>query len=172
MSDVLLKDPSSTPADSSGEPAIDPVEDCRLMLEFALAEGKAIGAELAHQIAVLDRELIRANKEGISRLPAALVIGTPPPAGGNGDTGYETPLELLLGVHGALSVLVSPATAHSLRATRRDRGWTMRHFHMPILTFLAILAALICMIGFFLTLPRPNQPPPAALSTVDGDTTK
>ena len=94
------------------------------------------------------------------------------------DQGAAIPLDLNISVeqlfmeiHSSLSALISPATANSLRATSTRPG-SLRFIDMPVIVKSAIIAAIVCMIGFFFTLGRPDNPSPTPQSTVDGDRSK
>jgi hypothetical protein len=168
---------------SKSESRLDLLDDCRLILEFALAEGKTLGEDLVQDIAELDQILIEREMSPLSSVPPELVSmnlgdkGGSEQSGNAKATGREkivagssaTVIGLLLNVHGALSTLISPATVRSLRATKGERrGWLARYMEVPAIVQTAIIMAFICMIGFILTLPKPDQTPSEPASTADG----
>jgi len=148
------------------------------MLEFALDEGKPLEAELVGQIAELDRLLIQYGQQTITALPSRLVRadsakGNIAPAmvteGSSPPDNSKRAIELVLTTHNVLSALISPATCLSLRATRSERvGWFSRFTGLPAVVQAAILVAILCMIAFIITLPKPDESAREPESTIDG----
>jgi hypothetical protein len=67
----------------------------------------------------------------------------------------QNPIELLLKVHGGLAKLVAPATPETLRDTKPRQGQLL--VGMPPVVKLTMCAALFCLLGFLLTVPRPKS---------------
>jgi hypothetical protein len=135
-----------------------------MMLRFAVKEGKEPPATLRSDIAALDGLLCGQNLPAISELPkpfldlvasaaraaaksdaAAVAQGATPAAPVN-------PMELLLKVHADLAALIAPATPETLRATQPPpgKGWLGG---IPGVVRLSMIAAVVCLIGFLITVP-------------------
>jgi hypothetical protein len=154
------------------------VSDCQLMLRFALEEGKELDNELRSWIAILDEWLQKNGEMPISDLPPELIRNAQLSPGK--DAAVESPLAdapsdgllLLLKVHGRLSKLIDPASVVSLRTTETHRRGFMRYLDMPFVVKGAIIAAIICMIGFIATLPKPEVDNPSPVKAAPGSKSK
>src|ERR1700737_2838486 len=113
------------------------LSDCSLMLRYALDESCQIPLELMQNIAKIDALLIAAGKDPLSDIPKELQKLQAKPGGPT-----ESIDDILLRVHNALSDLVAPATALSLRETDPELKW----FGMPRIVQWAIGGALLFMI--------------------------
>jgi len=133
------------------------IADCEMMLRFVLDEGRELGEALQGQIAALDRWLNSNGQPTLSGLPSGLILN--PSAGGESKspTPAPDPIALLFKVHDQLGRLVSPATPFSLRATDTKRTGLGRIRDLPIVIRMAIAAAAVCMLGFFVTLCQPTS---------------
>lgn len=83
----------------------------------------------------------------------------------------EDAIELVLRVHAGLTKLVAPATPETLRATQPPPGRQRLLGGMPLIVKGTIYAALVCLLGFLVTVPKPPNtvnslptPSPAAAS--------
>jgi hypothetical protein len=156
---------------------LDIVDDCRLMIDFALSHGKTIEPDLIKRIATLDRQLALA--EGTSLLgkagvlhrdlpPSAAPANAPVNSSGAASPSEEATVALLLEVHSQLSGVIAPASARSLRATHSERtNWLSRRMDVPSIVQAAIILAIVCLVGFILTLPKPSSSSTEPISTVD-----
>jgi hypothetical protein len=146
-------------------PGYDFFDDCRMMLRFAVKEGKEPPAALRSDIATLDGLLSGEGLNAISELPqpflklVAAASASPAPTFA-GETAPPAPagnpMELLLKVHAGLTGLIAPATPETLRATQPPpgKGW---FGGMPGIVRVAMGAAVICLAGFLWTVP-PSPP--------------
>jgi hypothetical protein len=149
---------------ASGPEGLDLLGDCRIMLRFARETGVDLPAELRSDIGELDELLGRLDLPSVSGLskdfpgqfkasPGAAVS---PPGPGTSEAEVkdvspipsESGTALVLKVHGALSKLVAPATALTLRATEPPQGKHSVFSRMPRIVKLAALAAGLSAIGF------------------------
>ena len=91
--------------------------------------------------------------------------------------GEQNVVELLLKVHAGLTKLVAPATPETLRATQPPPGRQRLLGGMPLIIKGTIIAALISLIGFLYTVPKPpenktvDQATPAAAAKPPGKPT-
>jgi hypothetical protein len=116
------------------------------MLRFALDESFTIAPELMQDITKADALLIAAGKDPLSDVSPDLLKGQPVP------DSKEAIDDILLRVHNALSNLVAPATALSLRETDPELVW----FGMPPIVHWAIRGACLFVIWFLLAVPKPD----------------
>jgi hypothetical protein len=134
------------------------LSDCRLMLRYALDESCQVPVSLGQDIAKIDAFLIAAGQKPLSEVPLDLIKTTDKPgtpvAAGTLET--ETLNEIILRVHNALSSLVAPATALSLRATDPDLTW----FGMPRVVQWALWGAAFFMVWFLICVPKPELQKP------------
>jgi hypothetical protein len=146
-------------------PGYDFLDDCRMMLRFAVKEGREPAAALRSDLAALEGLLSGQRLRSISELPEAflgLVASAGPKpnttAVGEGITPLApvNPMELLLKVHAQLAALIAPATPETLRATQPPpgKGW---FGGIPGVVRLAMGAAVICLVGFLITVPPSPQ---------------
>ncbi len=140
------------------------VPDCRLMLSFARKNGFVLPLPLLHEIAWLDSVLRALEMEPVSRVASELIwpidlkAGAPlyfahepatdpnePPVAG------LTPEEVVLDMHGKLSLLIAPTTALSLQTSEPPAG--KRHIFggMPPLVQVVILVAFVSAICFVIS---------------------
>ena len=73
-------------------------------------------------------------------------------------------VQLLLKVHAGLAKLVAPATPETLRATQPPPGNQRLFGGMPRIIKATIIAALVSLIGFLSTVPKPKETNAAASS--------
>jgi hypothetical protein len=129
------------------------LSDCSLMLRYALDESCQIPQSVVQDIAKADALLIAAGKDPLSDTsPDVLklqVITVSSP---------DAIDDILLRIHNALSNLVSPATALSLRETDPDVVW----FGMPRIVQSAIVGAALFLIWFLFAVPKPQLPKPTS----------
>ena len=159
---------SETPAQSEDRP--DLLADCRLMLRFARESGIDLPPELIRDIAALDAILKQLELPPVSELPTSLLGDVAAPKSSDaaveshpaaGTLGAPTPTdasesnalkpsgtELALKVHGALSKIVAPATALTLRATEPAPGKHGVFARMPKIVKWAAVAAMVSAVGF------------------------
>jgi hypothetical protein len=106
-------------------PAHNLLDECRLMLGFALREGRELPVELQADVAALDPILVRCGQLPLCDIPADL-IGDPPDAdearGGAAAKQGSPGADRVLRIHCALSRAVAPATALSLRHSESREG--------------------------------------------------
>src|SRR5207248_2849981 len=134
-------------------PSGDLVEDCRIMLRFALKEANAVPDELRSEIKELDEFMINHRLPPISALPAELVPKPREEASGEqaSDMIILPPTDLIIKVHSGLSKVVAPATALSLQTSEPPPGRHRFLGGMPLIVKLASLMALLFAIGFVVT---------------------
>jgi hypothetical protein len=131
--------------DSPPNEGKDLLDDCRVMLRFALKEGLNVSEDLQKDIARLD-ELVKAHDlPPISALPPSVIDGSNPAAP------PATLTELVLKVHEALSRVIVPATALTLQVSEPPPGKHRFLGGMPVLVKLATLFSLLFAAGFVLT---------------------
>jgi hypothetical protein len=148
-------------------PGYDFLDDCRMMLRFAVKEGREPPAALRSDIAALEGLLSGEGLRAISELPkpflglvAAAAAGAKPNAiavaEGVIPPAPVNPMELLLNVHAGLAALIAPATPETLRATQPPpgKGW---FGGIPGVVRLAMGAAVVCLVGFLMTVPPSPQ---------------
>jgi hypothetical protein len=127
------------------------LSDCGLMLRYALDESCQVPPELMENVAKVDALLIAAGTDPLSEISKELQEL-------QRKTKTDLPTEniddLLLKLHNALSNLVAPATALSLRETDPELKW----LGMPHVGRTAIFAGLIFMVWFLIAVPRPELP--------------
>jgi len=156
---------ADTPRQS--EEGFDPLADCRLMLRFARESGADLSPELKRDIAQLDAMLQRLDLPSVAELPSKVTAGdfetlkraegptaaAVPGAPVRPVEGAEPVLgtELALKVHGALSKLVAPATALTLRATEPLPGKHGVFARMPKIVKWSAVTALVSAIGFVIS---------------------
>lgn len=165
----------------------DVLADCRLMLRFARESGVELSPELRSDIAHLDALLKPLNLPSVSELPEDLVgefetlkrteaaaaasapdteslaVGAVPAAEPMTASGTE----LALKVHGALSKLVAPATALTLRATEPKPGKHGVFARMPKIVTWAAAAALVSALVFVVSVAKIAQKPSDPKPTVE-----
>lgn len=145
----------------SGSPLI--VEECQLMLRFALDKGKSIPDGLAKQISQIDARLRQIDRPGITNLPKE--IFTPPSSLATPATSADEfdMMAAILSVHGQLSSLVAPATAQTLRVTGGNSKATL-FFNLPAVVQLALVTAFVfaCLFAYYLPAVQLKTPTPAA----------
>lgn len=147
---------------TSGPEGPDLFGDCRIMLRFARETGVDLPVELRSDIGELDKLLMRLDLPSVSGLskdfleqfkasPGA-AVSLPGPGAAEVKAVSPIPSEsgtaLVLKVHGALSKLVAPATALTLRATEPPQGKHSVFSRMPRIVKLAAGAAGLSAIGF------------------------
>lgn len=131
--------------DSTPNGGMDLLDDCRVMLRFALKEGVTVTEDLQKDVARLD-ELLKAHElPPISALPPAVIDGVDPAAPA------ATLTELVLKVHTALSRVIVPATSLTLQVSEPPPGKHRFLGGMPVLVKLATLVSLLFAFGFVLT---------------------
>lgn len=142
------------------------VEECQLMLRFALDKGKAVPEGLAAKISQLDDCLRRANLATIAEVPVqvyetagaparvdplpagAAALGETPPKANEAEPPVKFDFTAtILFVHGQLSSLVAPATAQTLRVTNNRWGAKL-FFNLPGVMQLAIISAFAFAVVF------------------------
>jgi hypothetical protein len=123
------------------------LSDCRLMLRYALDEGCQVPVPLGADIVKIDAFLIAAGDALLSEIPSDLTkVEKPPFPVAPAPPQDETLNAIILRAHNALSNLVVPATALSLRATDPELFW----FGMPRIVQWAIYGALVFMVWFII----------------------
>jgi hypothetical protein len=139
------------------------LSDCSLMLRYALDESCRLSADLMKDIVAVDALLKSNGKDPLSDIPSELVKESVA-----ADSTTESIDDILLRVHNALSDLVAPATALSLRETDPELVW----FGMPRIVQWAIYGAAIFLVWFLISVPKPelkkpkeDVPRPLALTT-------
>jgi hypothetical protein len=129
------------------------IADCRRMLRYALDEGRQIPAALAEAITQVDHFLIAAGRRPLSEISPDVIGADERGASIKVRTG-ETVLsinEVILQTHNALSNLVAPATAQSLRAT--DPAIVL--FGLPPVAKFATVGAVVCTVAFLTAVSKP-----------------
>jgi hypothetical protein len=126
------------------------IADCRRMLRYALDEGGQIPATLAEDIALIDGILSAAGRRPLSEVPEDVLAES---AAMSPKTVESAPgiNEVILRTHNALSNLVAPATAQSLRAT--DPAIVL--FGLPPIAKFAIVGAIACTVAFLAAVSKP-----------------
>ena len=140
----------------------DLLDDCRMMLRFAFKESVDPDQSLQNDIAVLDALLYQIPLPTISEVPPSLLgiaIENRKNDSGQGPMERAKIVELVLKVHAGLSRLVAPATPETLRATQPPPGRQRLLGGMPLIIKGTICAALVCLLGFLLTVPKPPPRP-------------
>lgn len=122
------------------------LSDCVVMLRYALDESCPLSESLIDDVAKVDAILIAAGDDPLSERPASLLHQQTDIA--DEKEGID---QLLLRVHNALSNLVSPATALSLRATDPE----LVKWGLPYIAKFAIVGALLSTLGFILSVAKP-----------------
>jgi hypothetical protein len=136
----------------------DLLDDCRMMLRFAVKEGVEPDDSLQSNIAALDALLCEVPLSPISEVPAKLLTGPAEKTKnniGSAPAERQKVIELVLKVHAGLAKLVSPATPETLRATQPPPGRQRLLGGMPLIVKGTIYAALVCLLGFLVTVPKP-----------------
>lgn len=132
----------------------DVLDDCRLMLSYALESGLGLPADLQSDIALLDGRLRKSGRRTVADLPD--IADDPPleppaiPVPGAAEPSTSTGA-LALRIHGALSALVAPATALSLSVTAPDEGASRIFKRMPMIVRFAAVAAIASAAAFVFT---------------------
>jgi len=142
----------------------DLLDDCRMMLRFAFKESVDPDQSLQNDIAVLDALLYKVPLPPISEVPLSLLgiaIENRKNDSGQGLMERAKIVELVLKVHAGLSTLVAPATPETLRATQPPPGRQRLLGGLPLIVKGTICAALLCLLGFLLTVPKPDAVPPS-----------
>ena len=121
------------------------------MLRYALDESCRLSADLMKDIVAADALLKSKGKDPLSDIPPELVKESSPADSTTGSID-----EILLRVHNALSDLVAPATALSLRETDPELVW----FGMPRIVQWAIYGAAIFLVWFLISVPKPELKKP------------
>jgi hypothetical protein len=137
----------------------DLLDDCRMMLRFAFKESADPDQSLQNDIAVLDTLLYQVSLPSISEVPPSLLgiaIDTGKNNSGQALMERAKIVELVLKVHAGLSTLVAPATPETLRATQPPPGRQRLLGGMPLIVKGTICAALVCLLGFLVTVPKPS----------------
>jgi hypothetical protein len=140
------------------------LDECRLMLEFARELGLALSPELMHDIAGLDRILAAKQLPTVSGLPRELIedpqpvpvvtVGDPPAPAVVPPAPVPPPLsaaELVLRIHGSLSMAIAPATPLTLQATQPRNGKGGMFARMPRLVKYAAGIAVLSGLGFIVS---------------------
>jgi hypothetical protein len=127
------------------------LSDCSLMLRYALDESCRLPADLIKDIATVDALLKSKGKDPLSDIPPELVKESP-----KGSPAAESIDDNLMRVHNALSDLVAPATALSLRETDPELVW----FGMPRIVQWTIYGAAIFLVWFLICVPKPELKKP------------
>lgn len=136
----------------------DLLDDCRLMLQFAFKESADPDQSLQNDIALLDALLYQIPLPTISEVPPSLLgLAIENRKNDSGPMDRAKIVELVLKVHAGLSALVAPATPETLRATQPPPGRQRLLGGMPLIVKGTICAALVCLLGFLLTVPKPRS---------------
>ena len=152
-------------------PEFDLLDDCRLMLQFAFKESADPDQSLQNDIALLDALLYQIPLPTISEIPRSLLgIAVENRKNDSGPMDRAKIVELVLKVHAGLSALVAPATPETLRATQPPPGRQRLLGGMPLIVKGTICAALICLLGFLLTVKKPHPHPTGATSPTPSPT--
>jgi hypothetical protein len=114
------------------------LRDTRIMLDYATGESLQVDPVVASQFAKLQR--LRIDSERFTA---------------NQDTLLTDSVGELMAVHNALAKVVAPATAFSLQETEPGPG-PFGFLLRPPLIGAMVSAAIVCAIGFVLTLPPPR----------------
>lgn len=145
----------------------DLLDDCRLMLSYALESGLALPVDLQRDLAELDTRLRDAGIPTVADLPPNLRDGVatePSQRSSTTATGESSAVvpeesgtppapagELVLRVHVALSAIVAPATALTLSVTEPVQGRSHVLARMPTIVRLAAILALLSATTFVLS---------------------
>lgn len=127
------------------------IADCRRMLRYALDEGCQIPATLSEDITQIDGFLTAAGRRPLSEVPED-VLAKSAATSAKPTIVESSPInQVILRTHNALSNLVAPATAQSLRAT--DPAIVL--FGLPPIAKFAIVGAIACTVAFLAAVSKP-----------------